>query len=256
MQRVNDDVQVRVIVADDCSTDKTLEIIKSYEKKSPFVFVYLPEEQNMGHVRNYQRAFAACDGDYICVLEGDDYWLDYLRVQKHIDFLNNHNECALSVNGIVLYWQEVDKYEKHEEESHQEISYVDLKEQILVNNIGNHSSACYRTKLIKTMPDKFYSKTFDDALIGIWCAQFGYIAKLCEYTTVYRKHGKGLWAGMSKSMQDKEIVRRLKRNDKLFSYKYHFVFADAISLYSPAPKIGAYIKFLKKIVKKFLKNIN
>ena len=33
MQRVNDDVQVRVIVADDCSKDKTLEIIKSYEKK-------------------------------------------------------------------------------------------------------------------------------------------------------------------------------------------------------------------------------
>ena len=72
LQRVNDDVQVRVIVADDCSTDKTLEIIKSYEDKSPFPFVYLSVEDNMGHVRNYQRAFAACVGDYVAILEGDD----------------------------------------------------------------------------------------------------------------------------------------------------------------------------------------
>ena len=54
MQRVSDDVQVRVIVADDCSKDNTLEIIKSYEEKSPFPFVYLAADTNLGISKNYQ----------------------------------------------------------------------------------------------------------------------------------------------------------------------------------------------------------
>ena len=72
MQRVNPDVEVRVIVADDASKDDTMVIIRSYEAQSPFLFIYLPQEANMGHVLNYKRAFAACTGDYVAILEGDD----------------------------------------------------------------------------------------------------------------------------------------------------------------------------------------
>lgn len=50
MQRVNPDVDVRVIVADDASSDDTFAVIRSYEQQSPFPFVYLPAEANMGYV--------------------------------------------------------------------------------------------------------------------------------------------------------------------------------------------------------------
>ena len=106
MQRVKDDVQVQIIVADDCSKDKTLEIIKSYEGKSPFPFVYLPIEQNMGHVRNYQRAFAVCEVDYLAILEGDDWWSSPLHLQMHLDFLDIHRECVLTTQRPVWYFEE------------------------------------------------------------------------------------------------------------------------------------------------------
>ena len=86
MQRVNSDVEVHVIVADDASTDDTLATIRSYEEHSPFPFVFLPQEPNMGHVLNYKRAFAACTGDYVSILEGDDWWCNPYHLQKHLDF--------------------------------------------------------------------------------------------------------------------------------------------------------------------------
>ena len=96
MQRVNSDVEMRVIIADDASTDDTLTTIRSYEEHSPFPFIYLPQEANMGHVLNYKRAFAACTGDYVAILEGDDWWCNPYHLQKHLDFLDEHRECVLS----------------------------------------------------------------------------------------------------------------------------------------------------------------
>lgn len=95
MQRVNDDVQVRVIVADDCSNDKTLEIIKSYEDRSPFPFVYLQNSHNLGMVDNYRRVLTAIDADFFTILEGDDYWLDIHKLQKQIDTMLNNSKCGL-----------------------------------------------------------------------------------------------------------------------------------------------------------------
>ena len=100
-QRIDEGVDVRVLVADDASTDKTLDIIRSYELKSTFPFVYLDSCPNMGHVKNYERAFAACDGDYTLVIEGDDYWCTPNHLSLHIKFLEEHRDCSMSVNGII-----------------------------------------------------------------------------------------------------------------------------------------------------------
>ena len=105
MQCVNDDLRVRVIVADDCSKDKTLEIIKSYEDKSPFPFFYLPSEQNMGIAANYKRAFEATEADFVAVMEGDDWWIDSHRIQKHIECFQNHKDCVLTKNNYLQYSQ-------------------------------------------------------------------------------------------------------------------------------------------------------
>lgn len=95
MQRVNDDVQVRVIVADDCSKDKTLEIIKSYEEKSPFPFVYLQNSYNLGMVDNYRRVLTTIEADFFTILEGDDYWLDTHKLQKQLDTMSQNSNCGL-----------------------------------------------------------------------------------------------------------------------------------------------------------------
>ena len=110
MQRLDSDVEVLVIVADDASTDDTLAIIRTYEAQSPFPFIYLPQEVNMGHVLNYKRAFAACTGDYVAILEGDDWWCNPYHLQKHLDFLDEHHECVLSANRPCRYYEQINEF--------------------------------------------------------------------------------------------------------------------------------------------------
>ena len=231
-QRVRSDVDVRVIIADDCSVDNTLKIIKTYEQHSCFPFMFLNGQQNIGHIKNYQRAFGMCNADYTFVLEGDDYWCSPYHIVKHIDFLDEHRECSMSVNGIVLLWSKNNLYELHDYKAHSEVQYIDIRKQIICNHIGNHSSACYRTTHLKTIPLSFYGSSFDDALLGIWFAQYGFIAKLKDYTTVYRKSDKGLWSGLNTDEQSKIIIERLKKNDELFDHKYHDFFLEAINFCS------------------------
>lgn len=246
MQRLNVQAKLRIIVADDFSTDNTLEIIKSYEKESPFPIIYLTSQANMGHVKNYQRAFASCSGDYTFVLEGDDYWCSPFHIQNHIVFLEEHNECSMSVNGIVLLWCKDNCFELHDTDSHKNIQYINIEQQIMGNHIGNHSSVCYRTKILQQIPDSFYCKSFDDALVGIWFAQYGFIAKLMEYTTVYRKFSKGLWTGLSEEEKQNLILQRLKINDNLFNRKYHHFFELAIQQYEK-PKSTNILHYIPQI---------
>ena len=95
MQQLPSNIEVRVLIADDCSSDRTMDVIKEYEHKSPFQFVYLEASHNIGMLENYRRVFRSIEGDYVAILEGDDYWTDPLKLQKQILFLSTHPECGM-----------------------------------------------------------------------------------------------------------------------------------------------------------------
>lgn len=228
MQKVNESDSLRIIVADDHSTDNTLSVIREYEKQSLVPFFYLPEAPNMGLQKNFKRAFAACDGDYTLVLEGDDYWCSPLHIEQHVRFLEEHKECSMSVNGIVLYIQENSLFEL-DYRSQVSVERVNIRQQIQDNHVGNHSACCYRTNILHTLPDAFFGDTFDDWLLGMWFCKFGFIALLPEYTSVYRKHGNGQWSGIAMEKQMQELIRRLRIDKTFFDEKYAGYFNQAIA---------------------------
>lgn len=228
MQKVNESDSLRIIVADDHSTDNTLSVIREYEKQSHVPFFYLPEAPNMGLQKNFKRAFAACDGDYTLVLEGDDYWCSPLHIEQHVSFLEEHKECSMSVNGIVLYIQENSLFEL-DYRSQVSVERVNIRQQIQDNHVGNHSACCYRTNILHTLPDAFFGDTFDDWLLGMWFCKFGFIALLPEYTSVYRKHGNGQWSGIAMEKQMQELIRRLRIDKTFFDEQYAGYFNQAIA---------------------------
>lgn len=223
MQRVNDDVQVRVIVADDCSKDRTLEIIKSYEEKSPFPFVYLAADTNLGISKNYQRAFAACDGDYIAILEGDDWWSSPNHIEQHIRFLDAHKECSMSMNTITFFTQETQESKPaYWGYGNYDVYYVDTKRQITEGNqLGNLSACFFRTSCIKKIPDSLYSISIADWMLGVMLSQQGSIALLKESTSVYRTNANSTWASLSRKQQVKRMLKLSKQYDKYQNGQYH-----------------------------------
>ena len=188
MQRVNDDVQVRVIVADDCSIDNTLQIINSYEEKSPFPFVYLPEVKNMGIAANYKRAYAATDAEYVAVLEGDDWWTDVNRLQKHIDYLSTHTDCVMTKNNYLQYSQRRNEWSV--ERSDEEI--LTLRQELNKYVLANMSCTVFRGDLLRNMDEQVYEyghKQWQEATdwyTHIYVLQKGYGYVLDEVMSVYR----------------------------------------------------------------------
>ena len=96
------------IVHDDASTDGTQDIIKEYAEKYPDIINPIYETENQyskkdGSLRKIMNN--ACNGKYIALCEGDDYWIDPLKLQKQVDILEKHSDYTIIFNKV----QAIDK---------------------------------------------------------------------------------------------------------------------------------------------------
>lgn len=90
------DFPFEIIAADDCSTDRTQEIILDYQKRYPEKIITYFTPENIGGCR---KLIGCLDsglfrGDFITYLEGDDYWLREDRLQSLVSFLESNPEYS------------------------------------------------------------------------------------------------------------------------------------------------------------------
>ena len=90
------DFEFEIVIGEDCSTDNTLQIIKEYQKEHPDLIKVITSEQNVGMQANFIRTYEACQGKYIALCEGDDYWTDPLKLQKQVDFLEENENYFIT----------------------------------------------------------------------------------------------------------------------------------------------------------------
>ena len=94
---------VEIVISDDCSTDKTGEIIKEFAQKYPDKIRAELHDKNLGASNNALYTLSMCYGEYIALLEGDDYWTDPFKLQKQIDFLEANKSYSLCTHLFKTY---------------------------------------------------------------------------------------------------------------------------------------------------------
>ena len=87
-QKVN--FKYEIVIAEDCSTDNTRNIVIEYKKKYPDIIRLILQPHNMGIQENSNILRRACRGIYRANLEGDDYWAVDDKLQQQVDFLEMH----------------------------------------------------------------------------------------------------------------------------------------------------------------------
>lgn len=224
MQEIPHDVEL--IIADDNSTDDTLAKIKQYTDKSSFKITFLPKERNLGFVKNYKRAFDACDGKYIAIMEGDDYWTSPLHIKHHVDFLENHPDYSVSFNRHIRFFQDQDRTEIFEWNNAKDFETITTAQLALGNRIGNLSCCVFRTGLIKKLAPELFNIEFADWLLGMIMGQYGPLAYQKEVTSLYRIHDNGQWSRMNEKEQGETLLEAMKIYDKILDYKYTDEFAQ------------------------------
>lgn len=88
------------IIVDDGSTDNTLALIQKFSLLDQRIKVFsFPQNQGRGAARQF--ALKQCQGNFIAMLDADD-WYYHDKLEKQLDFFQQHPEVDLVSCGMVI----------------------------------------------------------------------------------------------------------------------------------------------------------
>lgn len=99
---------IELVIGDDASDDKTVEILLKYKKKYPQKINLILNEKNVGITNNYNKVLSECKGKYICMLGGDDRFLP-TKIEKQIKFLEANPHLIFCFHDIRVFEDKTEK---------------------------------------------------------------------------------------------------------------------------------------------------
>jgi len=153
------DFDYEIVIGEDSSTDRTREIVIGYQKRYSDKIRLSLSERNLGNFGkpNFVRTLQACRGQYIAMLEGDDYWTDPLKLQKQVDFLDNHPECAICFHNVEVLAED-------SQENHlffrRELKPIYTFDDLVRGSFFPTGSTVFRAGLIGEFPEWFLTTPF------------------------------------------------------------------------------------------------
>jgi glycosyltransferase involved in cell wall biosynthesis len=203
-QKVNFDFEV--VIGEDCSTDNSRAIVTELQQQYPERIVALMRPRNLGAMRNLQETLAACKGQYIALLEGDDYWTCEDKLQRQVESLDSHPECAISCHRVrVINEMSPGNTTVFPSNSAGTYSIDDL----LCGNFIMTCSAVCRWGSMGRLPDWFLSLSLADWPMFALLAREGMIELMDDIMADYRVHSGGIWSSRSESSRLQEAIRAL-----------------------------------------------
>ena len=92
------DFPFEILIRDDCSTDKTAQIVKKYAEQYPQLIKPVFEKENTYSkgVKPMPQLYKIAKGKFIALCEGDDYWTDRNKLQIQINKMTEYEDCGIS----------------------------------------------------------------------------------------------------------------------------------------------------------------
>lgn len=229
MQKTN--FVFEAIVHDDASTDNSAAIIREYAEKYPDIIKPIYETENQyskkdGSLRRIMDK--ACQGKYIALCEGDDYWIDSDKLQKQINFLEKNPDYMMCfTRANVLYETDFKTKFHFDKAENREYSATELLNTWMIPT----ASIVYRKEIMDYKIKGEQRFISGDIKLYLNAASMGKVRGMNDYTTVYRVHEKGI------SRDPKFFIKRLQKYPDQY-----------ICILENYPNID------KKIIKKYIYN--
>ena len=217
-----------LIIVDDASNDNTKAVMERYASDSRIR--YIKNDINLGLGKNRVKSTKDAHGEYIAILDSDDYWVDVNKISKQVDFLDkNKNVGVVGTFGKIIDDKNnvVGKLEFKTNNSN-------IRRRILSYHQFLHSSVLFRKEaFIKAGGyDNALSPAEDYDLILKIGTKYE-LANLPEYSTHYRVHNEN-----SSSNNRQKRVNHAKLHSKVIKK-----FKDFYPNYFPA-MIKSYLRIL------------
>lgn len=190
-----------IVISNDCSTDKTLDVIKKYQDANPGKIRIIDNPKNLGAMDNFINTLNQIkDTEYVALCDGDDFWTDENKLQKQVDFLDKNKEFSICFHKTKLFYEDGSKEDEILPDKCKEVSTInDLVE-------GNYivaNSVVYRWRFNNEDLKSIFPNNIvpGDYYVHLLHAEKGKIKMIDEVMSSYRRHSEGMW--WSNAAEDK-----------------------------------------------------
>jgi glycosyltransferase involved in cell wall biosynthesis len=177
--------EVEVVVADDCSGDSTPALINEYARRHPGRVRPLLHRGPRSIVDNVNRALAACRGELVAILDGDDAFLPG-KISAQVEAFAVRPEVAICRHPV----QEVDERGMviGEENYSPELRVAGARELLTLGLFIEPASCMMRRSAIPSAGVPTLARNAPDYLLAIETARHGSILRIDEVLGRYRRH--------------------------------------------------------------------
>lgn len=229
--------QFEVLIGDDCSPDRTGQIVREAAMENPAKIIAVPRTKNMGAVSNYMDLVSRTRGQYLCICDGDDFWIDEYKLQKQADFLDSNTDFSIVFHPTRTVFTGGDRasedYDPFKlfDSTVRERGYFTIENLIKINFI-TALSVMYRWQGGRKLPAWMREFQISDYPTHMMHAARGKIGIINEIMGEYRKHDGGHSWTPSPDDQYKylrDLTKLVKRMDRHLDYSYHEEFKPILS---------------------------
>lgn len=225
-QETNFDYEI--VIGEDCSTDRTRELLLALQQAHPAKIRLLLPEHNLGPQRNFIATYQACTGDYVAYLEGDDFWTSTHKLQAQVDFLDAHPECAFCFHRALVLREDAPAQQSLiPEQDFEEIASIDV-----LFGQSNPIATCSvvaRNHLIVAFPDWLIGLKLGDWPLHILNAQHGKLGYLPEVMASYRQHANSAWSSLPAYQTIPYVIAMFTRVNEHLNFEYNAAIERTIS---------------------------
>lgn len=235
----NTNFEYEVIVHDDASKDETQDIILEFAKKYPDIIKPILQKENQyskgtSIIKNI--IFPQLSGKYIAICEGDDYWCDNNKLQKQVDYLDNHHDCIACVHNTKKLID--NKLTNEVFNSKKSNGYLRIKDLLATGSNQFHTSSIMYRRELMIRDDRPYFmdcvKSIGDYPMSVNMAISGKVYYFKDVMSVYRVASDYSWTNRILENVDKfvtlkkQCIDMLKSANEYSNYKYNKEFKFAI----------------------------
>jgi glycosyltransferase involved in cell wall biosynthesis len=201
---------LEILVGEDGSTDNTAAIVRDYAQRHPEIirtFFHDPADKLFINGRqtgrkNFMHNLTSARGNYIALLDGDDYWLDEHKLEKQLAFLEANNSFVACCHAAV----HVDENDVLQEGymGHHDVKGGERRftlHDVLQKNPVPTLSVLFRNPRLAKYPDLFSKTDMADWPLHMLNALRGDIHYVDEKIAAYRLHNAGVWADFRKNVE-------------------------------------------------------
>lgn len=215
-----------VVIGEDCSGDDTFSICSEFESRYPGRILLLRREHNLGINQNLRDTLNHCRGEYVALIEGDDFWIKTDKLQLQVDYMDARP--AYTMCGTSNF-----EWSEWNEGSMRIFRSLDYKNTISVHDVIAEkpyatATILFRRGVVESLPTWLDGLEIGDLPLIFLHAEKGPLGYIPIVSAVYRQHSTSSFFPKPMSEKVSAAIKMLECLDEHSTRRFHNQFLAAI----------------------------